>query len=560
MLTSVDPRDEVAELRAQIAEHEQLIAERDARITDYEQRVEILELEVDRIRELEDQIALLVERLNSATTDNAALQARLKDLFARHRALEHDALGQLTLAFCGEPPVEQPPCAKEAPDGETAQDALRPRHVRRHAPRKLAYAALPREHVLHELPVTERTCAVTGTALVVIGEKTSEQLEYRPAQIVVVVHHRAVYGLSEEHRAERTIEPVVAPGPVQPIEGALVGASLLAQVLVQKYCDHLPLYRQQAIFERNGLAIPRQTLCEWVLAAAFQLEPIQRALRKRILESGVVQLDDTPVDCQGPPGEPNFQARLWTYLSPLEPCVVFDFALDRGHEHVLDYLGPGISGYLVGDGYSGYGTIAKKRSGLVEAGCWAHALRKVRDALKESPAEAAALLVVVRSLFRIEVEAAEQGLDADGVKSAREARSKDVLERIREQVHALRQRPGELSQQSALSKALTYIENQWDALTAFLGDGRVPIHNNSCERAIRPIAVGRKNWLFAGSERGGAAAATVYSLIESCRRVGVDPYEYLRDVLVRVATHPAARVDELAPDRWSGLLGAQRAS
>jgi transposase len=562
VLTSVEPRDEIAELRAQIAERDQRIAEREARLAeneaclaDYRQRVELLEREVARVGELEEQITLLEEQLENATGDKAALEARLKDLLARRRALGHDALGQLTLAFCGEPPVQQPPCAKEAPDGETAQDILRPRHVRRHAPRKLAYAALPREHVQHELPVSERTCAVTGTALVVIGEKTSEQLEYRPAQLVVVVHHRAVYGLSDADRAERTVEPVVAPGPVQPIEDARVGPSLLSWILIQKYGHHLPLYRQQAIFEREGLAIPRQTMCDWVLACAFQLEPIQRAMKKRILESGVVQLDDTPVDCQGPPGEENFQARLWTYLSPLEPCVVFDFALDRGHEHVLDFLGQEISGYLVGDGYSGYGTIAKKRPGIIEAGCWAHALRKCRDALKESPAEAAALLVVVRSLFRIEVEAVEQGLDADGVKSAREARSQDVLERIREQVRALRQRPAELSQQSALSKALTYIENQWDALTAFLGDGRVPIHNNSCERAIRPIAVGRKNWLFAGSERGGAAAATVYSLIESCRRVGVDPYEYLRDVLVRVAIHPAARVDELAPDRWAGLFG-----
>jgi len=246
-------------------------------------------------------------------------------------------------------------------------------------------------------------------------------------------------------------------------------------------------------------------------------------------------------------------------IDALEPCVVFDFALDRGHEHVLDYLGPQISGYLVGDGYSGYGTIAKKRPGIIEAGCGARALRKCREALKESPAGAAELLALVRTLFRIEVQAAEQNLDADGVKVARQMQSRPVLERLRERVHALRGWQAELSQQSALYEALVYIENQWEALNAFLEDGRVPIHNNSCERAIRPVAVGRKNWLFAGSERGGRAAATVYSLIESCRRVGVDPFEYLRDVLVRVATHPSARVDELAPDRWAKLFGSPRA-
>jgi|GEM_PF-149226 len=556
--------DEIAVMRAQVFERDQRLAERDARIAEfgariveYEQRIVLLEQRAARALELEEQIALLVEQLKTTGADNAKLQARLKDLLAKRRTLETDSAGQLVLAFCGEPPLPAPPCAKEAPDGETSTDVLRPRHVRKNAPRKLEYEALPREHVPHELPLAERTCKITGKVLVQIGEKTSEQLEYRAAKLVVVVHHRAVYGLSEEDRVERKIEPVVAPGPVQPIEDARVGASLLACILVRKYCDHLPLYRQQAVFQREGLALPRQTMCDWVLACAFQLEPIQRALAKRIVRSGVVQLDDTPVDCQGPPGEKNFKARLWTYLSPMEPCVVFDFSLDRTHEHVLEFLGPDLSGYLVGDGYAGYHTIASKRPGVIEAGCWAHALRKCREAIKESPAEGTALVSMMRALFVIETDAAEAQLAPDAVKSLRATQSQPVLERIREYVHSLRQRPGEWSEQSALHKALTYIENQWEALIAFLGDGRVPIHNNASERSIRPIAIGRKNWLFAGSERGGKAAATIYSLIESCRRVGVDPYTYFCDVLLRVATHPADRVDELAPDRWKILFAAQ---
>lgn len=232
-------RSEIAHLRAQIAqrdrciaEHEHSIAQREARIGDYEQRLVLLAQHVARIRELEDQVHLLVEQLEEAGCDKAALEARLKELLARRRRLDQDALGQLVLAFCGEPALAPAPCANEAPDGETPQDVLRPRHVRKHAPRKLSYEALPREHVQHELPAGERTCQITGKELVIVGEKTSEQLEYCPAKLVVIVHHRAVYGLGAEDRAERKIEPVVAPAPVQPIENANAGPSLLAWILV----------------------------------------------------------------------------------------------------------------------------------------------------------------------------------------------------------------------------------------------------------------------------------------------------------------------------------------
>ena len=554
----MDLREEIEVLRARIAAREQQIADQEQRLVARDQRISELEREADRITELEHQIALLAKQLEGAVADRQKLEARLKDLLAKRRAFDETPKGQLVLAFVGEGPLPSPPCADEAPDGETPDDRLRgrgERKGRRNAKRKLAYEALPREHVHHELEAKERVCQITGKMLVVVGEKTSEQLEYQRAKLVVVVHHRAVYGLSEEDQRERTVEPTVAPAPVQPIEGALVGASLLAQILVQKYCDHLPLYRQQAIFDRSGLFFPRQTMCDWVMAAAFNLEPIHVALKKRILASGVVQLDDTPVDCQGPPGEKNFQARLWTYVSPTEPGVVFDFTVDRAHEHVLEFLGDEIAGYLVGDGYAGYVTIAKKRAGLIVTGCWAHALRKFRDAIKESPTEATSMVVMIRTLFAIEEEALDQGLAPEAVKAVRAQRSKPALDRIRQRVDELL--AVERSEKSLMAGALKYVDHQWEALIGFLGDGRVPIHNNACELSIRPIAVGRRNWLFAGSERGGRAAAIVYSLIESCRRVQVDPWLYLCDVLVRVATHPAHRVEDLMPDRWKVLFGEQ---
>jgi len=513
-----------------------------------------LERQMARIAELEREITALEEELRGAARDRSKLESRLKELLAKRRALaDLAAPGQLAL-FTEPEPLATPPCANEAPDGETGADRIRPRHAKKRAPREIAYAALPREHVQHELPEAERICSITGKALVVIGEKTSEELEYRQAKLVVIVHHRAVYGLAEGDRAERKSEPLLAPMPHRPIENAQAGVALLAWILVQKYCNHLPLYRQQSIFARDGLELPRQTLCDWVMACAYNLGPIQAALKRELLGSGVLQLDDTPVECQAGKGKANFKAHLWTYTSPLSRGVVFDFALDWGSEHVVAFLGENIEGYLVGDGYAGYGVVVQKHPALIEAGCWAHVLRKFRDALKESPVEASRMMRRIAKLFDIEREAVERKLEPKAVRALRAEKSQPVLVEIESEAQVLRARA--TSDQGPLAKALTYLENQWPTLLRFLEDGRVPIHNNSCENAIRPVAVGRKNWLFAGSERGGRAAATIYSLIESCRRVDVDPFLYLRDVLVRVCTHPAARVHELVPANWKDLFGA----
>lgn len=546
MSVSAELLEENRALKQTLEQREHALVERDEKIVE-------LERQVLRMAELEREIAALEEELRGAARDRAKLEARLKDLLAKRRALSDlVAPGQLAL-FAAEAPLATPPCADEAPDGETGADRIRPRHEKKHAPREIAYAALPREHVQHELPVEERICPVTGKPLVAIGEKTTEELEYRPSKLVVLVHHRALYGLGETDRAERTAEPVLTPLPPRPIENGLAGPGLLARILTGKYCEHLPLYRQQSIFSRDGLELPRQTLCDWVLACAFNLEPIQDALKKEILGSGVVQLDDTPVECQAGKGAPNFKAHLWTYTSPLSRGVVFDFALDWSHEHVAAFLGNQIEGYLVGDGYAGYGVIVQKNPALIEAGCWAHALRKFRDALKESPVEASRMMRRIAKLFDIEREAVDRKLEPEAVRALRLEKSQVILAEIQNDLETLR---GSGSDQGPLAKALTYLANQWPTLVRFLEDGRVPIHNNSCENAIRPVAVGRRNWLFAGSERGGHAAATIYSLIESCRRVDVDPFLYLRDVLVRVCTHPAARVHELVPANWKELFGA----
>jgi hypothetical protein len=233
--------------------------------------------------------------------------------------------------------------------------------------------------------------------------------------------------------------------------------------------------------------------------------------------------------------------------------VVFDFARDRTHEHVLDFLGDDVAGWFVGDGYKGYATIAKKRQGVIVAGCWVHTLRKFRDALKDWPSEASSMLALIKRLFDVEDEADEKQLAATARHDLRAERCPPILERIRAQAESLR---GKGSDQETIEKARKYIENQWDCLIVFLQHGDIPIHNNACERSIRQIAIGRRNWLFAGSERGGEAAAIVYTVIESCRLAKVDPAAYVSDVLVRVDRHPASRVDELVPARWKELFAS----
>jgi hypothetical protein len=300
-------------------------------------------------------------------------------------------------------------------------------------------------------------------------------------------------------------------------------------------------------------------MCDWVLACATLLEPIQRALKREIVESGVVQTDDTPVLCQGSNGSGKFQAYIWTYTSPLVKGVVYDFTASREHEHVKAFLAS-FRGYLVGDGYAGYGTIARATPQILEAGCWSHVLRKFRDALEEAPKEASQVMTLIAKLFEVEADAAARNVSFEERVALRSEKSGAILARIEA---ARAELVGRFSEQEEMSKALGYLKNQWPTLVRFLQDGRVPIHNNACENAIRPVAIGRRNWLFAGSERGGHAAATVYTLIESCRIVGVDPFAYLRDVLVRVATHPANRVEELLPAGWKELFdsaGAEPAS
>ena len=510
-----------------------------------------------RITSLESQLDELAAQLKLTARERELLAQKLEELAARRRKIPTLPAGQGVLEFDDElDGVERPPHVDEAPDGETPETvagSARGRGKREPKQRpRVDTSNLPVEHVYHELPPEDRVCPVTGKTLVKVGEKLEDEIEFEQSVIKRIVHHRPIYGLSEEDARERQAPEVVAPGPTRPLERCTAGPRLLAWILDQKYVRHLPLYRQEAILAQHGLQLPRQTMCDWVLAAAKQLTPIQEALRRLILATGVVQTDDTPVKCQQGKGKRFVRARLWTTTSPEAEGVLYDFTLSREHEHLFTMLAGFTDGVLVGDGYAGYESFATARPGVVVSGCWAHAVRKFRDAMTEAPRLAASAKTLIGELFKVEKQATEDGLSLEDRLALRQTKSAAVLKRLDKELEAWRDR---YSESGKMGEACTYVENQRDALRVFLEDARVPIHNNACEVSIRPVAVGRKNWLFAGSERGGKAAATIYTLVESCKKVGLDPVDYLADVLVRVATHPASRVEELLPANWMRLFG-----
>jgi transposase len=379
-----------------------------------------------------------------------------------------------------------------------------------------------------------------------------EELDYQRAQLRVIRHLQPVYGLPPEAQKDRKVEPVMADLPPRPLERCAASATLLAWLLVQKFANHLPLHRQEEIFGRDGRRLPKQTLCDWTLKSGEALQPIADRLLQIVCSGVVLQLDDTPVMCQAGRGEPNFRAYLWTFFNPQVNAVVYRFTTGRASQLIADEM-QGFCGTLVGDGYSGNAAAADKVSSDIRiGGCWAHVTRKFREAEDEAPGTAKLFGDDIRHMYEVEREADEAKLDPQARGELRRRKSRQHLAVIISRIRRLRR---QFSDAGKMAKAMNYVRNNWTELRVFLSQGLVPIDNNEVERAIRPVAIGRKNWLFAGSMRGGRAAATIYTLVESCKRAGVEVLDYLADVLVRVATHPASKIDELLPMNWAKHFG-----
>ena len=487
---------------------------------------------------LQDLVRTLAEALHLKDTEIAALRHRLA-LFCRHQfgsRSERVDPAQLALAFLGmegEPEAGPP----EPPPAPPAEEPKKKGHGRRRLP-----AALPRERVEHTLPPEAQVCTKCGGGMKWIGEEVSEQLDYRPACLFIRQHARAKYACTD---CQESV--VLAPMPQQPIEKGLPGPGLIAHVIVSKFEDHLPLNRQERIFKRYGLAISRSTQGHWAGFAADLIEPLVKEMTREILQSAVIHTDDTTVRVLDEAYKKTTRTgRLWAYLGDDEhPYTVFDYTPTREKKWPEAFLGDW-RGFLQADAYAGYDAMFTL-DGMVEVACWAHARRKFIHAQDTDAARAAVPLTYIRRLYKIELEATALGLDPDALRALRQDRSRPETDKLRTWLLA---QVGVVLPKSPLGEAIGYALDQWTALTRYLDDGRLDIDNNAAEQARRRVAVGRKNWLFTGSDEGGRRAAIFYSLIETCRRHGVEPFAYLRDILERVSTHPAKDIAALLPTNW----------
>jgi transposase len=373
-----------------------------------------------------------------------------------------------------------------------------------------------------------------------VGEDVAEKLDYVPGVFTVERHIRGKWACAKcETITQVPVDPHV-------IDKGIPTTGLLAQVLVAKYADHLPLYRQEAIFGRAGLAIPRSTLAQWVGSCGVQLQPLVDAMRTELLQRRVLHADETPVSMLKPGNGKAHRAYLWAYATGAFEnikAVVYDFCESRSGEHARRFLGDW-RGSLTCDDFSGYKALIA--SGVTEVGCLAHARRKFFDlhAANQSQIAEVALQQFAR-VYEIEREVKE--IATDQRQTIRQQQTKPLLDALHQWMVLQRQK---VPEGSASAKALDYSLRRWEALTRFVDDGQLPVDNNWIENQIRPIAIGRNNWLFAGSLRAGQRAAAVMTLIQSARLNGHDPYAYLKDVLARLPTQRVSLVHELLPHRW----------
>jgi transposase len=380
-----------------------------------------------------------------------------------------------------------------------------------------------------------------------VGEDVTEVLEYVPGRFEVVRHVRPAYSCA---KCEAMTQ---APMPAMPIPRAMAGASVLAHVVMSKYADHLPLYRQAEIYARDGLDLDRGLLADWIGKAAWLLRPLADRIGAHVMAGTVIHADDTPVPVLAPGNGKTKTARLWIYLrderphgGPAPPAVLYRYTPDRKGERCREHLGT-FRGHLHADGYSGFAKLYEGADGspahVCEVACWAHVRRGFFDVHKATGSVIAReALERIGALFDIERTIA--GQTAEQRSDVRRAEAREKLDQLAAWLDAqLKLIPG----RSELAKAIRYARSRWAALIAYVGDGRLEISNNAAENAVRPVTLGRKNWLFAGSDAGGERAAIMYTLIRTAKLNGLEPEAWLRGVLARIGDHPISRLDDLLP-------------
>lgn len=432
------------------------------------------------------------------------------------------------------------PSSTTATSLDPRQELSRPAATGRCRRRELDLDKLPHYRHEHDLSESDKQCSGCGRAKDRIGQDESRILEYLPAKLEVHVYVRPKYAC--RYCKDGVASP---PPPVRPIARGIAGPGLIAQIVVGKFGDHLPLYRQEDFFTRHGLHIPRSTLCDWVQAAAELLRPLYQRQKELTLQSPVLWTDDTPVTVLSAGSEGSRTGRFWTYIADEHPYSVYDFTESRARDGPASFL-RGFEGYLHADAYGGYDQIyLGSNDAIREVACWAHARRKFFDAKHSSPRDAHQILEWIRQLYDVEERARELLVDAR--REIRVAEAMPVLDRIGARLAELEKRA---LPKSVLSKAVSYASNQWQALRRYAEDGRLSIDNNVSERTLRHQAIGRKNWLFLGSEQAGPRAAVLFTVLAGAKRHRIEPWTYLRELLLRLHDDDP-RLDEMLPDRWA---------
>ena len=468
---------------------------------------------------------------------------------------------QLVLAFAELSAETTPPTTSEPPaepDVSAANRAPQKKgHGRRRTPDSLVHV-----EQLHDLTDEQKQTLGGDENLVLIGEDVSEQYEWEPSSLFVIVHRQKKYARREQllvtgdDPLEQNV--IVAPKPPQPLPGSEAGPGLLAQVLVSKYGDHLPLHRQERIFARHGVRFSRQTMCDWCAGCATLFEPLVSLIKTEVLGSHVLHTDDTPVKIRDAHAKEQLTGRMWTYVGDeLHQFTFFEFTRSRERDGPARVLA-NFRGYLQADAFSGYdGVYLDSRGAIVEVACWAHARRKFFESRDSDSQRANVALTRLRQLYEIERRLQERVVGewrdlplserAAQIAGERQQHARPILAEFRTW---LDEQSAQVLPKSPIAGAIRYALNQWDALNRYTDDGQLAIDNNAAERTVRAIALGRKNWLFVGSERGGHTAATILTLIASALRHQLDPFAYLRDLLRRLPMTAQSDLITLLPDRW----------
>lgn len=497
--------DDVEALKAMIAERDARLAEQDAALTRQSAELRLRDLMIEKLKARLDK--QLRERFGASSEGIEQLQLMLEDLEITRSA-------------------ETPASSVAVERKETASRKPLPDHLPRH------------EEVLDP----GAACSACGGKLKRVGEDVTEELEYAPGRFMVnrIIRPRMACSCCEQFSQ--------APLPSRPIERGRPGPGLLAHVLVSKYADHLPLYRQSQIYAREGVDLARSTLADWVGQSSVLLAPIAEAIAAHVRAGSGIHADDTPVDVLSPGRGKTLTGRLWAYVRDERPwagsapaAVFYRFTPDRRGVHPAEHLA-GYRGHVHADGYAGFNELFGSPD-IHEVACLAHVRRKFFDLAKDNGSAIAAETVArIAALYAIEEEI--KGQPPDQRTANRQAKARPVFDGLAQWLHVQLQK---VSAKSELAKAIRYALSRLPKLAIYLDDGRLEIDNNPAERAIRGLALGRKNYLFMGSEGGGRSAAIAYTLIETAKLNGVDPQAWLADVLGRIGDHPARRIDDLLP-------------